>query len=149
MDCDFSLIAMKLYMFKRKHSKAKIILMSATLNSEMFSKFFAKNKTGQFILAKIIPEREEKDRRRERGRGNHREEQYEPGWKFKTELPITKDDEPAAKVELETKRKYHIDIKYLEDVEKTREHRMGFSEEPDLDDLLFETARRLMEKYVV
>jgi HrpA-like RNA helicase len=66
LECDFSLIAIKLHLWKRKGAKVKIVLMSATLNSEMFSRFFAKNKMGQFVLAKIIPEKLEK---KERGRG--------------------------------------------------------------------------------
>jgi hypothetical protein len=59
---------MKLYLCRRKAPRAKIILMSATLNSEMFSKFFAKDPQGNFIKSRIIEERDERVGRPNRGR---------------------------------------------------------------------------------
>lgn len=70
LECDFSIIAMKLYLCRKAVPGAKIVLMSATLNSELFRKFFAKDIKGCFIKARIIEERDERARQsRGRGRG--------------------------------------------------------------------------------
>ena len=121
---------MKLYLCRRKNSKVKIILMSATLNSELFSKFFAKNPLGQFIQAKIVSQKMEKHERRIRMNRenlrsfNHEEEDdREPGLKFLTNLEITENYTPAARVELPNGRKFSIEIKYLDEFEKIKDYR--------------------------
>lgn len=150
LECDFSIIAMKLYLCRLGNPRTKIVLMSATLNSEMFCRFFAKDPQGNFIKSLVVEERDERTDRSGRGRqprGDRVEQNTDlREWKYKTELRITERDKPATCIKLPSMRKFTISIRYLEDVDPKRRD-MGFSEQPDMDDHLVELAAKLCAEY--
>lgn len=53
IECDFSLIAIKLDLCLRVRKHLRVIVMSATLNSSLFSNFFAQTQSGGFVKKTI------------------------------------------------------------------------------------------------
>ena len=111
LEMDFTFVALKRIINGKYKQKIKLVVMSATLNADLFCHYFCNDAEGNFYISELKERKAKKEGRRGRGRNEDGEEEVEL-------VPAGNEFKPALKLELQEERQFKVEEVFLDDLEQ-------------------------------
>lgn len=108
---DFTFVALKRIINGKYKQKVKLVVMSATLNADLFCQYFCSDSQGNFYISELKERKAKREGRRGRGRNEEEEEEVEL-------VPAGSEFKPALKLELQDEKQFKVEEVFLDELQQ-------------------------------